>query len=109
MHTARKILVSLVAIALVAASLPARADVSAEEHDVIFLADLGTARPLGAIATVAGFFVFVVTSPLAVVTNSVEKSWKTLVLNPANFTFRRELGGEDYNTLDGQVSKPANE
>jgi len=109
MRAARKTLVLLLALTLVTAYLPARADISAEESDVIFLADVGVARPLGAVTTVAGFALFLVTIPLAVVTNSVEKSWKTLVVNPASFTLQRELGGEDYFTLDGQVSKPANE
>ncbi len=111
MLTARKLLAPLLAVTLITATLPARADVTKEEQDIAYLSDVGVVRPLGAIATVAGFALFLVTIPLAVITNSVEKSWNYLVVSPASHTLQRELGGEDYNNayVQGPVSRPANE
>jgi hypothetical protein len=111
MPTARKLLAPLLALTLIATALPVRADVSPEERDRAYLTDLIAVRPLGAVATVGGLALFFIGLPFSILSNSVEKSWDILVVNPANHTFLRELGGEDYNSpyFSGQVTKPANE
>ena len=54
--------------------------------------DVVVLRPLGAIATVAGFGFFAVSSPLAAASQSIGASWDTLVLAPVDYTFQRPLG-----------------
>jgi hypothetical protein len=61
-------------------------EIGAKTLDVIVL------RPLGAIATVAGFGFFAVSSPLAAASQSIGASWDTLVLAPVDYTFQRPLG-----------------
>jgi hypothetical protein len=49
-------------------------------------------RPLGAMATVAGFGFFAVSSPLAAASQRIGLSWEILVLAPVEYTFERPLG-----------------
>jgi hypothetical protein len=49
-------------------------------------------RPGGAIATLLGSVVFVVTLPFSIPTKSVEKAAQKLVVEPAQYTFVRPLG-----------------
>ena len=53
--------------------------------------------PVGLALTIAGFALWVVTLPISIPTLSIEKSFDILVINPAHYTFVRELGGEDAN------------
>ena len=59
---------------------------SAKTFDAIVL------RPLGSLATVAGFVFFVCSTPLAGVSGKIPTAWDVLVMNPADYTFRRPLG-----------------
>lgn len=52
-------------------------------------------RPLGIVATVAGFGLFVVSVPFSALGRNVGQAWDTLVVYPAKFTFARPLGDFD--------------
>lgn len=54
--------------------------------------DLLLVRPLGAAATVAGFGLFAVCSPFAAMADATDEVFDTLVRNPADYTFDRDLG-----------------
>lgn len=54
--------------------------------------DATMARPVGAAATVAGFALFVVSSPFSLLGGNAEESWDNLVAAPAAYTFKRPLG-----------------
>jgi hypothetical protein len=54
--------------------------------DVLFV------RPLGTAATIGGFGIFAVVSPFAAMADSTEEVYDTLVQNPGDYTFNRDLG-----------------
>ena len=54
--------------------------------DVLFV------RPLGTASTIGGFGIFAVASPFAAMAGSTEEVYDTLVQNPADYTFDRDLG-----------------
>lgn len=54
--------------------------------------DVTMARPVGAAATVAGFALFVVSSPFSLLGGNADESWDNLVAAPAAYTFKRPLG-----------------
>lgn len=54
--------------------------------------DVAMARPVGAVATVAGFALFVVSSPFSLLGGNAGESWDNLVAAPAAYTFKRPLG-----------------
>ncbi len=60
--------------------------------------DVVIARPLWFVATVVGAGLFVVSLPVAAMSKSVDKTRQTLVIKPAQATFRRPLG--DFSTID---------
>jgi hypothetical protein len=55
-------------------------------------ADIALARPVGTVATVAGFALFLVSSPFSVLGGNTKEAWETLVVPPATYTFQRPLG-----------------
>ncbi len=55
-------------------------------------ADAILVRPLGIVATVAGFGLFVVSAPFSLLGGNAGDAWYTLVKSPAEFTFVRPLG-----------------
>lgn len=57
--------------------------------------DLLIVRPLAAAAAVGGFGIFAVASPFAAMADAVPVVWDTLVQNPGQFAFDRDLG--DFN------------
>jgi hypothetical protein len=57
--------------------------------------DVALVRPLGAVATVAGLAVFVVSFPFSALGGNHHEAWDSLVASPAEFTFRRPLGHFD--------------
>jgi len=64
-----------------------------EDGDDIAIAfDLVVTRPLGLVGMVGGAVVFVVAMPFALTSGSVGKTWNALVVEPAKYTFTRELG-----------------
>jgi hypothetical protein len=99
MKQTKKLITIAVLVSFMASLAPRAAfsDVSEEERDLSYLVDVGVLRPVGLVATVAGFALFVVTLPISIPTLSIEKSFDILVVNPARYTFARELGGEDIN------------
>ena len=56
------------------------------------IGDILLVRPIGAAATVAGFGVFAVASPFAAMADATEEVYDTLVTNPGEYTFCRDLG-----------------
>ena len=57
--------------------------------------DLVFCRPLGFVAMLGGTLVFVVSSPFSALGGNIEGAWDSLVVNPAEFTFKRQLGKFD--------------
>jgi hypothetical protein len=55
-------------------------------------ADILLGRPLGFVATVVGAALFVVSFPLSVAGGNMEEARQRLVIDPAEFTFKRPLG-----------------
>lgn len=56
------------------------------------IVDLIAVRPLGILATIAGSAVFIVSVPFAALGGNTEDVWQSLVVDPAEFTFKRPLG-----------------
>jgi len=56
------------------------------------IGDLLLVRPIGAAASVAGFGTFAVASPFAAMADATEEVYDTLVTNPGEYTFCRDLG-----------------
>lgn len=54
--------------------------------------DALVARPVGLVATLAGTAVFVVSLPFSAIGGNSEEAWDRLVVSPAEYTFKRELG-----------------
>lgn len=54
--------------------------------------DVLLVRPLGTAGTIAGFGVFAVASPFAAMADATEDVFDTLVKQPADYTFNRDLG-----------------
>ncbi len=74
---------------------PVRAqDCSAQPHQDagLMTADAALARPVGVVATVAGFALYLVSSPFSALSGNSEEAWQSLVVSPANYTFKRPLG-----------------
>jgi hypothetical protein len=54
--------------------------------------DVLLVRPLGTAGTIAGLGVFAVVSPFAAMADATDEVFDTLVKQPANYTFNRDLG-----------------
>ncbi|HZP14157.1 MAG TPA: hypothetical protein VFB36_17200 [Nevskiaceae bacterium] len=66
--------------------------VSAAPSAEVMAFDLVVIRPLGVVATVAGVALFVASLPIDLFTWNVKDPAKRLVVEPAKFTFTRDLG-----------------
>ena len=55
-------------------------------------ADTLVIRPFGVVATIAGFGLFVISSPFSAMGGNVDKAFDSMVKKPAKFTFARPLG-----------------
>ncbi|NBW08820.1 MAG: hypothetical protein EBR82_12425 [Caulobacteraceae bacterium] len=91
-------LITLVSALMLAATL-SFADTGTTDSDEVtaegaFLAtaDLLVVRPLGVAATIGGFGIFAVASPFAAMADAIDPVYDTLVANPGNYTFKRDLG-----------------
>lgn len=62
--------------------------------DVAIMFDLMVLRPVGAVASVVGFVVFVGAIPISLITGSFKKSFRALVAKPFSYTVLRDLGEE---------------
>jgi hypothetical protein len=89
----KKILALVIAVTFLLASVSAFAGT---ENDAAVTGDIIFARPLGLIGIVAGAGLFVISLPFAVITHSVDKTSKTLIENPVEYTFSRPVGDFDY-------------
>ena len=58
--------------------------------------DLVLARPAGAVATLAGAAIFLVSWPFSALGGNSDEAWDSLVVTPASYTFQRPLGDFDY-------------
>jgi hypothetical protein len=59
------------------------------------VADALIVRPLGIVATVVGFGLFVISVPFSALGRNVGEAWQGMVVYPAKFTFARPLGDFD--------------
>ena len=66
-----------------------------QKDPAVMTVDALVVRPLGAVATVAGLAVFVVSSPFSALGGNIREAWESLVTSPAEFTFQRPLGQFD--------------
>lgn len=57
--------------------------------------DLVILRPLGLVATLGGTLVFMVSSPFSALGGNLDEAWNSLVVTPAEYTFKRPLGDSD--------------
>lgn len=84
------------AMALAAAQAPAQAPVEAYDDTPSAGAmafDLVIVRPLGVVATVAGTGLFLLDLPLSILRGKPpEESARRFIVEPARFTFARDLG-----------------
>lgn len=105
MHSFRKQSIALLlAIVLLAVPFSAMADSKAAPQQNLddpqinaanMVGDAIIARPLGLVTTVAGFGLFIVASPFALISGSAGEAWDAMVAYPAKFTFTRPLGEFD--------------
>ncbi|WP_310599034.1 hypothetical protein [Desulfobulbus sp.] len=65
-------------------------------------ADAAVVRPVGTVATVAGFALFLISSPFAAMGGNTHEAWESLVAEPANYTFKRPLGHFDCEPQAGK-------
>ena len=89
----KKITVVILALALLATSVPAWAGT---ENDREIVGDTMFARPLGVVSIAGGAALWVVALPFAVLTGSLHKTTQTLITNPVSYTFGRRVGDFDY-------------
>lgn len=99
MNTFRRASVATMLVAFITASVPTHAAIEVMEDG---LNDRPTAsssftdglfgRPAMAAITIGGLAVFTATLPFSILGGNVKESAKTLVLDPADATFRRCLG-----------------
>lgn len=61
----------------------------------LMAADIAIARPVGAMATVTGLAIFVVSAPFSALGGNIQEAWTSLVASPAAYTFQRPLGHFD--------------
>jgi len=94
-----KLLITLSVIGLAAFSAMADSGATASEDNewsvergFAAAGDVLIVRPLGAAATIGGFGIFAVASPFAAMADSTDEVFDTLVKNPADYTFNRDLG-----------------
>lgn len=99
MNMFRRASVATMLVAFISTSLPTHAAIEIMEDGLsdrptasAALSDSAIARPLMAAATVGGAVVFTATLPFSILGGNVKESAKTLVLDPADATFRRCLG-----------------
>ena len=78
------------------AALNENAPTTARRDPATMAVDLVVARPAGAVATVAGAAIFLVSWPFAALGGNTEETWDSLVADPAAYTVKRPLGDFDH-------------
>lgn len=91
----KKVTAFILALALLAASVPALADPTIE-NDRGVVGDTIFARPLGLASIVGGAVLWVVSLPFAAISGSLDTTTETLITNPIKYTFERPVGDFDY-------------
>lgn len=56
------------------------------------VADFVALRPVGIISLATGYAVFVLSSPFSALGGNIATAWDKLVVEPAEYTFKRPLG-----------------
>ncbi len=98
MHaTFKKFVVTLTIITLLIISsgstVLARENSQTEPPDgLAMIADFVVVRPVGIISLVTGYTVFVLSSPFSALGGNIVTAWDKLVVEPADFTFKRPIG-----------------
>jgi hypothetical protein len=101
MHTSGKQSIALlVIVAILLAPIGAFADDDFIIEDpqtsaAYMIGDAVVARPAGLVMTAAGFVLFLVASPFALIAGNAGEAWDAMVAYPAGFTFTRPLGDFD--------------
>ena len=90
----------LVAVAILSGPFSAWATNSTDIEDpqtkaAYMVGDAIVARPAGIVFTAAGFVLFLVASPFALIAGNAGEAWDAMVVYPAKFTFTRPLGDFD--------------
>ena len=93
----KRLIALLVTLIIAMAPCIAAADSEEEFKDPqvnagYIIGDAIVARPVGLVATVAGFGLFLIASPFALISGSAGDTWDGLVVYPAKFTFTRPMG-----------------
>lgn len=99
-HYCRKLKAGALA-ALLAASLPVLADdpnTVSGDKTTDMVVDVLVVRPLGLATTVVGAVLTVVALPFTIPSGSVKESAEMMIVNPAEYTFKRPLG--EFETRD---------
>jgi hypothetical protein len=96
----RKTLLAAAAATCVLVSVPATADdyadsISAAPSGEAMAFDLLVGRPLGVVATILGTALFVISLPIDLLVWNVKDPAQRLVVEPARWTFARDLGQMD--------------
>lgn len=99
MNMFRRTVSVLMLTSLIGASIPAYAATEMLDDEIdgrptagAALADAGIARPLMLAGTLGGAAVFIASLPFTILGGNVKEAAKTLVIDPANATFRRCMG-----------------
>ncbi len=99
-HYCRKLKAVALAV-LLAASLPVLADdpnTVSGDKTTDMVVDVLVVRPLGLATTVVGAVLTVVALPFTIPSGSVKESAEMMIVNPAEYTFKRPLG--EFETRD---------
>jgi hypothetical protein len=86
---------TVLAVALTATASLVRGEDAYSNREVtgdMIAADILLARPAGLVATVVGTAIFIVGLPFTLINGDTELAAQKLVVEPANYTFRRPLG-----------------
>lgn len=67
-------------------------DAKMERSAGAMAADALVVRPMGIVSLVAGFGLFVISSPFSALGGNIGEAWGAMVVQPAKFTFKRPLG-----------------
>ena len=80
-------------------------ETTSQKDPGLMIADTTLARPVGAVATVTGFALFLVSSPFAALGGNTQEAWDSLVASPATYTFKRPLGHFDCEPVPNTKEK----
>jgi hypothetical protein len=86
------LIITLVFIPFGTSALAQGQTLDEENSGALMTADLLLVRPLGIVATVLGFAVFIVSLPFSAIGGNTKQASQKLVKEPGDFTFKRPLG-----------------